>query len=42
MITQHLAYPVELTFLNITTVIITILVLGFLAQKLQVVEFLKS
>jgi len=34
MITQHLAYPVELTFLNITTVIITILVLGFLASKI--------
>ncbi|WP_299521878.1 FtsX-like permease family protein [uncultured Lutibacter sp.] len=34
MITQHLAYPVELTFLNIITVIITILVLGFLASKI--------
>jgi len=34
MITQHLAYPVELTFLNILTVIITILVLGFLASKI--------
>ncbi len=34
MITQHLAYPVELTFFNIITVIITILVLGFLASKI--------
>lgn len=34
MITQHLAYPVELTFLNVLTVIITILVLGFLASKI--------
>jgi lipoprotein-releasing system permease protein len=34
MITQHLAYPVELTFLNVITVIITILVLGFLASKI--------
>ncbi|MBL4939003.1 MAG: ABC transporter permease, partial [Lutibacter sp.] len=32
MITRHLAYPVELTFLNVLTVIITILVLGFLAS----------
>jgi len=34
MITQHLAYPVELTFLNIITVIITMLFLGFLASKI--------
>jgi len=34
MITQHLAYPVELTFLNIITVIVTILFLGFLASKI--------
>ena len=34
MITQHLAYPVELTFLNILTVIITMLFLGFLASKI--------
>lgn len=31
-ITQHLAYPVELTFLNIITVVITILVLGYIAS----------
>tara|TARA_R110001583_G_scaffold83631_1_gene220672 strand:- start:6312 stop:7514 length:1203 start_codon:yes stop_codon:yes gene_type:complete len=34
MITQHLAYPVELTFLNVLTVIITMLFLGFLASKI--------
>ena len=34
MITQHLAYPVELTFLNTLTVISTMLVLGFLASKI--------
>jgi lipoprotein-releasing system permease protein len=34
MITQHLAYPVELTFLNVITVIVTILILGFLASKI--------
>ena len=34
MITQHLAYPVELKFLNVFTVIITMLVLGFLASKI--------
>ncbi|WP_456376908.1 ABC transporter permease [Lutibacter sp.] len=34
MITPHLAYPVELTFLNTITVIITILVLGFFASIL--------
>ena len=34
MITQNLAYPVELTFLNVLTVIITILILGFLAAKI--------
>ncbi len=34
MITQHLAYPVELTLLNVITVIITILILGFLASKI--------
>lgn len=34
MITQNLAYPVEFTFLNVFTVIITILVLGFLASKI--------
>lgn len=32
MITQHLAYPVELTFLNVVSVIITMLVLGYLAS----------
>jgi len=34
MITPHLAYPVELTFLNILTVVITMVVLGFLASKI--------
>ncbi|MFK5958973.1 MAG: FtsX-like permease family protein [Lutibacter sp.] len=34
MITQSLPYPVELTFLNVITVIITILVLGFLASQI--------
>lgn len=34
MITQHLAYPVELTFVNALTVAITIIVLGFLASKI--------
>ena len=34
MITQNLAYPVAFTFLNVFTVIITILVLGFLASKI--------
>ncbi len=34
MITQNLAYPVEFTFLNVFTVIITILILGFLASKI--------
>ncbi|WP_456463066.1 ABC transporter permease [Lutibacter sp.] len=34
MITQHLAYPVELTLSNIVTVIVTILILGFLASKI--------
>lgn len=34
MITPHLAYPVELTLLNISTVVITMLVLGFLASKI--------
>ena len=34
MITQHLAYPVEFTFFNVLTVIVTILVLGFLASKI--------
>ena len=34
MITQHLAYPVELTFVNVLTVAITIIVLGFLASKI--------
>jgi lipoprotein-releasing system permease protein len=32
MITQHLAYPVELTFLNVISVIITMIVLGYLAS----------
>lgn len=32
MITQHLAYPVELTFFNIFTVMSTILILGYLAS----------
>ena len=31
MITQHLAYPVELTLYNVFSVIITILILGCLA-----------
>ncbi|UMB53365.1 FtsX-like permease family protein [Lutibacter sp. A64] len=31
MITQHLAYPVELTWYNVFSVIITILILGYLA-----------
>lgn len=34
MITQHLAYPVEFTLFNVLTVIVTILVLGFLASKI--------
>ena len=34
MITQHLAYPVEFTFFNMFSVMITILVLGFLASKI--------
>jgi len=34
MIIQDLPYPVELTFLNVITVIITILVLGFLASQI--------
>ncbi|SNR73020.1 ABC transporter permease [Lutibacter flavus] len=34
MITQHLAYPVEFTFYNLFSVIITILVLGFIASKI--------
>jgi len=34
MITQHLAYPVEFTFLNVVTVLVTILVLGLLASKI--------
>jgi len=34
MITQHLAYPVELTFVNVLTVTITIIVLGYLASKI--------
>jgi lipoprotein-releasing system permease protein len=34
MITQHLAYPVEFTFFNMLSVMITILVLGFLASKI--------
>ena len=34
MITQNLAYPVEFNFTNVFTVIITILVLGFIASKI--------
>jgi lipoprotein-releasing system permease protein len=34
MITQHLPYPVELTFLNGIIVVTTILILGFLASKI--------
>jgi lipoprotein-releasing system permease protein len=34
MITQHLAYPVEFTFFNVFSVVITMLVLGFLASKI--------
>ena len=34
MITQHLAYPVEFTFFNMFSVVITILILGFLASKI--------
>ncbi|MCF6180462.1 FtsX-like permease family protein [Lutibacter sp.] len=34
MITKHLPYPVELTFFNIFTVVITILVLGFISSKI--------
>ncbi|WP_372800607.1 ABC transporter permease [Lutibacter sp.] len=34
MITQHLAYPVEFTLFNVLTVVVTILVLGFLASKI--------
>jgi len=32
MITPHLAYPVEFTFLNVISVIVTMLVLGYLAS----------
>lgn len=34
MITQNLAYPVELTFANILTVIVTIVILGYIASKI--------
>ena len=34
MITQHLAYPVEFTFQNLFTVILTILILGFISSKI--------
>lgn len=34
MITQHFAYPVELTFFNTITVLFTILILGFSASKI--------
>lgn len=34
MITQHLAYPVEFTYFNVLTVVITILILGYLASKI--------
>ncbi len=34
MITRHLAYPVEFTFFNMFSVMITILILGFLASKI--------
>jgi lipoprotein-releasing system permease protein len=34
MITPNLAYPVEFNSANVLTVIITILVLGFLASKI--------
>lgn len=34
MITQNLAYPVEFTFFNVISVVITILVLGFLSAKI--------
>ena len=34
MITEHLAYPVEFTLLNLISVTITIIVLGFLASKI--------
>lgn len=34
MITPYLAYPVELTFLNVISVIITMIVLGYLASKI--------
>ncbi|REE80907.1 lipoprotein-releasing system permease protein [Lutibacter oceani] len=32
MITQHLAYPVEFTFFNVFSVVVTMLVLGYLAS----------
>lgn len=34
MITQTLAYPVEFTFFNVFSVIVTIIVLGYLASKI--------
>ncbi|MDO9138660.1 MAG: ABC transporter permease, partial [Lutibacter sp.] len=34
MITQNLAYPVEFTFFNVLTVLVTILVLGLAASKI--------
>jgi lipoprotein-releasing system permease protein len=34
MITQNLAYPVEFTYFNVLTVLVTILVLGLAASKI--------
>lgn len=34
MITQNLAYPVEFTFFNVISVVVTILILGYLASKI--------
>ena len=34
MITKHLAYPIEFNLLNLLSVIVTIIVLGFLASKI--------
>ena len=42
MITQHLPYPVEFTVQNVLTVIVTIVVLGYLASKIASSRINKS
>jgi lipoprotein-releasing system permease protein len=34
MITENLAYPVEFRWMNLLTIIITILILGYIAAKI--------